>query len=99
VSRRREKIGPQRGFRRIEPARILYQREEAIMRYIFGGFSRSEHAIRKPEDGIAIALVQDLKRCRLAFGCVFQQPLVCLLIPQSKRSILQELSFLLLYYD
>ena len=60
------------------------------MRYIFRGFSRRKHAVREPEDGITIALVQDLKRCRLAFRRVFQQPLVCLVIPQSKRSILQD---------
>jgi hypothetical protein len=60
------------------------------MGYVLRCFGRSQHAICKSEDGITIALVQDLKRRRLTLCCVFQQLLVCLLIPQSKRSILQD---------
>jgi hypothetical protein len=88
VSRGGIKIRPQRGFLRIKSARFLYQREEAIVRYVFRGLSRSQHSIRKSKNRIAIAFVQDLKSRRLAIRCVLQQPLVCFLMLQSKRSIL-----------
>src|SRR5436853_5960756 len=67
-------ICPQRGLLRIKAARFFYQREEAIMRYVFRSLSRSQHSICKSKNRIAIAFVQDLKSCRLAVRCLLQQP-------------------------
>jgi hypothetical protein len=81
-----EQVSPQRSLIRIEPARVFYQREEAIVRDVFGGFSRTQHSIGESKNRVTITLVQDLERFSLAFRCVLQQPLVCLLVFQSKRS-------------
>ena len=59
---------------------------------IFRGLDRSQQPISKSKNWIAVTLIQDLKSCRISVGCLFQQLLICYLIRQSKRSILQELA-------
>src|SRR5436190_16568396 len=86
ITSRRKQVCAQRGLVRIKPARVLYQREEAVVRDVFGGFSRTQHSICKSKNRVTITLIQDLERFRLAFRCVLKQPLVCLLVFQSKRS-------------
>ncbi len=58
------------------------------MRDIFGCFDRTQKPVSKSKDWIAKALIQDLKSCFVSGRCLFEQPFVCYLIRQSKRSIL-----------
>ena len=55
---------------------------------VFSGLNRSQHSIGKSKYRIPVTLIQDLKGRRLSVRCVFQQPFVCFLVRQSKRSIL-----------
>src|SRR5437660_10772091 len=76
VPRRWLKISTQRSLLSIKPSRFFYQTQEAIVRDVLGRFCRTEHAVSKPKNRIAVTLVKNLKRLGLAVGCLFQQPLV-----------------------
>mgnify|MGYP003694348373 CR=1 FL=1 len=58
------------------------------MRDVLCCFDRTQHSICKSKNRIPVALIQDLKSRRLPVRCIFQQPFVCFLVRQSKRSIL-----------
>jgi hypothetical protein len=55
---------------------------------IFRGFSGSQKPVSKAKDGIAITLIKNLKGCPVTGRRLCQQPFICYLIRQSKRSIL-----------
>jgi hypothetical protein len=88
IPRRCVNVSTQRSPGGIEPPWSSYQTEEAIMRHIFRGFDGSQQPVRESKDGIAVTLIQDLKGCCISVGSPFEQPLICYLIRQSKRSIL-----------
>lgn len=68
------------------------------MRNVFRCLSRAQQAKGKSENGVAVTFVQDLKSFSVTVRCLCQQPFVCHLVRQSKRSILQEAAFLLFNY-
>ena len=78
--------------------RGLYQAQETIMSHVFRRLSRAQQAKGKSKNGVAVTFVQDLKSFSVAVRRFCQQPFVCHLVRQSKRSILQEASFLLFNY-
>ena len=57
---------------------------------VFRGFDRTQQTKRKSKDRIAVTLVQDLEGRRVSARRCVEQPFVCLLVRQSKLSILQE---------